>query len=79
MPRMRLRTALRRITAEMLDAKSMAAGLLLAPDLPEKRRDVVVRLDRRVRRCMDDLGAITDNLAEPDAIMQLPLPYAFGV
>ena len=77
--RMRLRAALKRVIGEVVDAKTQSAGLLLAPDLPEKRRDTVVCLDRRIRRVMDDLSALTDKLAGPDAETQMILPYAFGV
>ena len=79
MPRMRLRAALKRVAGEVLDAKTLATGLLLSPDLPEPRRDVVVCLDRRLRRLHEDLGALTDRLADPDGATQMRLPYSFGV
>lgn len=79
MPKRRLRQALRTLTDELLNAKSMAAGLLVAPDLPEPRRDIIVQIDRRLRRLMQDLADLTDALPESDAKQQLRLPYAYGV
>lgn len=78
MPKRRLRQALRTLTDEALNAKSMAAGLLVAPDLPEPRRDIIVQIDRRLRRLMQDLADLTDALPESDAKQQLRLPYAYG-
>lgn len=79
MPKRRLRQALRTLTDEALNAKSMAAGLLIAPDLPEPRRDIIVQIDRRLRRLMQDLADLTDALPADDAKTQLRLPYAYGV